>query len=395
MANYERRTFRVTDKFGKALAGAEVRIEEEVAGFPLATLYEDPAGAIPLNNPLTSDSEGKVYYHAAAGQYKETVRANGFANIDRYVRIGIAEVTLAVQLTFDSATADADPGAGKFRLNHATPASATAVYVDNADSVGNDITAWLDSIDNNNDTSNRGLLQLWDIDDPTAWRMYKVTGSVVDGTGYRKLTVTNIAGGGTFSGLVALTFLPMSDKGQVSGPGASAAGELAAYSDTSGVALGRTNTLTGIVKAASGVPSAAVAGTDYLAPAAIGVTVQAYDVNTAKLNAVQSWSKPQKATALALTHNTAWDGAAASLLTVAPNGSNFTISNPTGATPISGQFYTFVISYATTHTISWGNQFKGISGITWTNTAAAVDTVSFYYNGTNFIYVGHALNGGA
>ena len=44
-----------------------------------------------------------------------------------------------------------------------------------------------------------------------------------------------------------------------------------------------TTSITGIVKTSSGVPSAAVAGTDYLAPAAIGTTVQAYD---AELSAI-------------------------------------------------------------------------------------------------------------
>lgn len=55
-------------------------------------------------------------------------------------------------------------------------------------------------------------------------------------------------------------------------------GEMALFKGTTGKLLKRL-TATGLIKAASGVVSAAVAGTDYLAPAAIGVTVQAYSAN--------------------------------------------------------------------------------------------------------------------
>lgn len=284
MANFERYQFTVTDTLGRAVAGAEITVQQEVANFPAAVLYSDPAGAVPIGNPFLSDAEGFAYFHAAAGQYKITARANGFTRIWRYVRVGIAEVTLAIQQTYSTTTADADPGAGIFRLNNADPASATAIYIDNVDHLGRTITGWLDSFDDNNDTSNRGILELWDIDDPTAWRKYKVSGSVVDGTGYRKLTIAHLAGGGTLSGLVALVFIPINDKGTVSGPGSSVDGELALFNGTSGAALKRAST-TGILKATSGVLAAATAGTDYLAPAAIGVTVQGYDAATLKSNA--------------------------------------------------------------------------------------------------------------
>lgn len=52
---------------------------------------------------------------------------------------------------------------------------------------------------------------------------------------------------------------------KVEGPGASVDSELALFNSTSGALLKRA-TLTGLVKAISGVASAAVAGTDYVAP---------------------------------------------------------------------------------------------------------------------------------
>lgn len=47
---------------------------------------------------------------------------------------------------FDNATAAADPGAGEFRLNNATPASVTQVYVNDADDGGRDATYMLSNL---------------------------------------------------------------------------------------------------------------------------------------------------------------------------------------------------------------------------------------------------------
>lgn len=75
--------------------------------------------------------------------------------------------------------------------------------------------------------------------------------------------------------------------GDVSGPVASIDGELALFNAGTGKVIKRATT-TGLLKAASGVLAAAVAGTDYLAPAAIGTTVQAYGANLAALAGLTS-----------------------------------------------------------------------------------------------------------
>jgi hypothetical protein len=101
---------------------------------------------------------------------------------------------------FDDATADADPGDGEFRLNHATPASATEVYFDNLNNGGESVAAWLDTFDDSGNSTLRGYLHLFDAVDPTTiFHVYAVSGSVTDGTGYRKITIAHVVGAGTFT----------------------------------------------------------------------------------------------------------------------------------------------------------------------------------------------------
>ncbi len=93
-----------------------------------------------------------------------------------------------------SATADADPGAGKLRWNHATPASATVLYVDDADDAAADLSAALATLNVGGffyvqasaDSARRAV-----------WQKWQVT-SVTDASGYTKVGVSYQGGAGTF-----------------------------------------------------------------------------------------------------------------------------------------------------------------------------------------------------
>lgn len=116
-----------------------------------------------------------------------------------------------VQWTFDTSNVDADPGAGNIRFNNSTPALATLIYADNLDRFGNSATAWLDAMDDGGSAGGRGRLRIGERGDELNYAEYNVTGSVVDGTGYRKVTVAYIAGSlAPIAGMVlALTFIPI------------------------------------------------------------------------------------------------------------------------------------------------------------------------------------------
>lgn len=95
--------------------------------------------------------------------------------------------------TFSTTTTDADPGAGTLRINNATPgAGMTQIFVDLADTSSNDITAWLDRLDDSIG-SVKGYIRVGSKSDKTKWLLFSLA-SVTTATGYRKLGVTYVAG---------------------------------------------------------------------------------------------------------------------------------------------------------------------------------------------------------
>lgn len=145
---------------------------------------------------LVADYDG----NGAAGFYK--MGSGGSADWGPVVRLSGADgtdgVTAGLRYVFDDSTADADPGAGKLRLNHASPASATAAYIDNVDNDGAAVTAYLDTWDDAVATV-KGQLLIRSAATPATFALYTVTGSVVDGSGYRKLTLAYLAGNGSLA----------------------------------------------------------------------------------------------------------------------------------------------------------------------------------------------------
>lgn len=151
-----------------------------------------------------------------------------------------------VNFNYSTTTTDADPGAGIFRFDNATVSSATAAYIDNADADGADITAWLDSFDDSTSPV-KGTLTVRGFESQDVFAIFDVSGSVVDGTGYRKLTLAYVSGGGTFvdGELFSLAF---SQTGNIGATGPAGAGlanvvddttpQLGGMLDVNGFALG-------------------------------------------------------------------------------------------------------------------------------------------------------------
>lgn len=188
--------------------------------------------------------------------------------------------TAGIRQAYSTTTTDSDPGAGTFRLNNATPASATAAYLDNVDAGGATVSTIFDLFDDST-TTTKGYLRFEKSGDPTVWAQFAVTGSVVVGTGYRKITLTSGAGSGAFANgdTFAITFYRSGDKGTdgagtgdfSSNTASSVDGEVVLFSGTGGK-TGKRATGSGLAKLTSGVLSTASSGTDY-APATSGSAI--------------------------------------------------------------------------------------------------------------------------
>jgi hypothetical protein len=113
---------------------------------------------------------------------------------------GASGPTGSTAFDFDDGTTDTDPGAGALALNHASPASATEAYIDDANNGGEDVSDWLDTFDDSGNSTLRGYLHIFDAVSPTTvFAIYAVSGAVTDGTGYRKVTIAYVTGAGSFS----------------------------------------------------------------------------------------------------------------------------------------------------------------------------------------------------
>lgn len=113
----------------------------------------------------------------------------------------------------------------------------------------------------------------------------------------------------------------------------------------------------------------------------IGTDVQAYDVDTAKTDVAQSYSKAQRGSVVALTDGATItpDFSAANNFSVTLGG-NRTLANPTNQT--AGQSGVIVITQDGTgsRTLAYGSNFKfpGGTAPTLTTTASAVDVLVYY-----------------
>jgi hypothetical protein len=154
---------------------------------------------------------------------------------------GAQGYTPALTWTFVSATGDSDPGPGAFKFDNADINAATFLYANNADFLGAPAGGWLDSLDDANSTTDRGRLLLLQFTDLTQTAYLQITGSVVAGTGYRKIPITLLAGF-PVSGRVIFSFAPTGPAGtgigDVIGPNASVNNNIPTFNGTSGKLLG-------------------------------------------------------------------------------------------------------------------------------------------------------------
>jgi hypothetical protein len=148
----------------------------------------------------------------------------------------------AIPYSYSTTTTDAAPGNGIFRLNNASIGSATAAYIANQDGDGTSQAANLDTFDDSTNTI-KGKLTIRSKTTAATKHVFNVTGSVVDGGGYRKLTLSYVGGSGTLANAEAgwIAFSAAGNKGadglgsgDFSGPASSTTGNMVSFAGTTG-----------------------------------------------------------------------------------------------------------------------------------------------------------------
>jgi hypothetical protein len=94
-------------------------------------------------------------------------------------------LTISAEWKFSTNTADSDPGNGNFRLNNATQASSTFIYVDDASNQGADMSLLLSSLRSGD------MIYIQQRDDSSRALLFEISGTPTDGTGYWKIPVQN------------------------------------------------------------------------------------------------------------------------------------------------------------------------------------------------------------
>ena len=95
-------------------------------------------------------------------------------------------------MLWDSDTSDADSGNGKIFGNHGTVSSISQLYIDDLDSAGTNIEAWIATMDDSTTTAARGTITIVKTTAQAQMAVFTVTSAVVDGTGYWKIPCTHV-----------------------------------------------------------------------------------------------------------------------------------------------------------------------------------------------------------
>ncbi len=233
-----------------------------------------------FGTPGAIKADGSVAFTAdqSMGSNKLTSLAAGTVGTDAVNKSQLDAVSAAAsgkfgfQYTFSTSTVDADPGAGFVRFDSATPSAVTTIYLDLVDADGNNLIAWIASLDDALGTV-KGFVYFRDIADDTKWGQYRLD-SIASPGGYVKLNVTAITAAGlpsTTAGGLLISFDAWGN-GAAAGNGLTGTATHSVLAENATIAVG-----------AGGIKRAAITGDVTIADGSNASAIAANAVTTAKI----------------------------------------------------------------------------------------------------------------
>jgi hypothetical protein len=186
----------------------------EVQTGPGVQVPQSNAGAVSSTGNATLTVTGTAATNGGA----ETRPKNVAVHLDILAKPALVATELigvaGLVARYSTQTADADPGAGYFRLNNAAVASATQIFYSETDYFGSAIAGIVNSWDDVG-TSQRGRLRFVKIGAPSVYLEYRISGAITDAGPYAKIPVVYIGNAGTFADTdrFHVQFSPAGDQG--------------------------------------------------------------------------------------------------------------------------------------------------------------------------------------
>lgn len=189
-------------------AGAAPTLHAAAADVTLVTLTTIDGGSTWIGFAEPADgAAGATGATGAAG-------TNGTNGVD-----GANGGAITIDYTFSTTLTDSDPGNGNLRLSASSQNTSLTIRADLLDTHGADWTSVLDTFDDSTNTV-KGFIRLFKKSDPTKFLLFSVS-ALAAPTGYRNITVSNIASSSTspFSNgdTVCLAFDRAGDQGSAAG----------------------------------------------------------------------------------------------------------------------------------------------------------------------------------
>ena len=223
------------------------------------------------NSATTASTQATNASNSASSASTSATNAGNSATAAATSANQAAASVAAVSFKYNwSTSTSGDPGTGNIAVNNATVGSATALQINETDADGNPIAALIATWGSSVNATGRSKIKI--AKNATNFITLDISSAVTDAGTYDTFTITSpvltgtIANGDTVFVTAAVSGADGSGTGDLSSNTATSVdSEIAVFSGTTGKLVKRATT-TGILKGASGVISAATAGTDYMHP---------------------------------------------------------------------------------------------------------------------------------